>query len=441
MIGDRIEVNIAGGLDVELPRMIRVKQKFETPTEDDVAGAVLKQFENPEIRNRIKPGMRIAVGCGSRGIANIAVCVSTVISQLKALGAEPFIFPAMGSHGSASAEGQISVLKKLGISEETMGVPIKSSMDVVQLGVTETGGMPVYFDKNADEADAVIVVCRIKAHTNFRAPVESGIIKMLVIGAGKIAGATSIHSQGFELFHELLPQAGKVIMAKKNFLFGVAMVENANEDTALVEIVPAEKVLDREPELLAMSMKLMPKLQFDGFDVLIVDRMGKNISGTGMDTNIIGRNSRDTVWERKPAIKKIAVLGLTPETDGNASGANAADVVTMRFYREYDPAKTYANVIAATLLDGGQIPMIMNTDKGAVQLAIKTVQRTLPKDVTVVHIPNTLEIVNIDVSENLLPYIEAHPDKFEVIGELAPLDFDADGNLTPMPTHGAKGDE
>ena len=440
MIGNRIEVNIAGGLDVELPRMVRVRQKFKTPSIDDIAGAVRAQFDNQDIRDRIKPGMRIAVGCGSRGIANVAECAGAVIAQLQALGAEPFIFPAMGSHGAASAEGQAKVLDSLGINEQTMGCPIVSSMEVVELGRLDNG-MPVYFDKHAAEADAVVLVCRVKVHTNFRAPIESGIVKMLVIGMGKIAGASAVHWHGFDSFKELLPKTGQFIMEHKNFLFGVAMVENAADETALVEIVPGEKVLEREPELLALSKELMPRLQFDEIDVLVVDRMGKNITGAGMDPNITGRNARGTEWERKPDIKKIAVLGLTPETDGNATGLSGADVITMRLYRDFDPGKTYANVIAATLLDGAAIPMIMNTDKEAVQLAVKTVLRTLPKDTKIVHIANTLEIIEIDVSENLLPYIEANPSMFEVTGELAPLDFDPEGNLALMPSHGVKGDE
>lgn len=440
MIGDKIEVNIAGGLDVDLPRMVRVRQKFLTPRVEDVAAAVIEQFKDPAIQGRVKPGMTVAVGCGSRGIANVAECARTVVAQLQALGAKPFIFPAMGSHGAASAEGQVKVLDSLGINEKSMGCPIKSSMDVVELGKLDNG-MPVYFDKHAAAADAVVLVCRVKAHTNFRAPIESGIVKMLVIGMGKIAGATALHWHGFESFAELLPKAGEFIMARQNFLFGVAMVENAAEETALVEIVPAERVLEREPELLEKSKALMPRLQFDEIDVLIVDRMGKNITGAGMDPNIIGRNCRGTEWEKKPDIKKVAVLGLTPETDGNATGLSGADVITMRLYRDFDPGKTYANVIAATLLDGAAIPMIMNTDREAVQLATKTVLRTLPQDATIVHIANTLEITDLDVSEPLLPYIKANPSLFEVVGELAPMDFDAEGNLALMPSHGVKGDE
>ena len=246
MIGDNITVNVAGGLDVELPRMVRVRQKFETPILDDPVAVVTEQFENPRIRERVKPGMRIAVGCGSRGIANIAGCARTVIDELKALGAEPFIFPAMGSHGAASAEGQVKVLASLGISEATMGCAVKSSMDVVELGKLDNG-MPVFLDHYAAAAEAVALICRVKPHTNFRAPIESGICKMLVIGAGKIRGATTVHWHGFEAFAEILPAAAALIMKQKNFLFGVAMLENAADETAKVEIVPGEDVFTREP--------------------------------------------------------------------------------------------------------------------------------------------------------------------------------------------------
>ena len=249
MIGDKIEVNIAGGLDIDLPRMIRVRQKFECLELENITASVVEQLKDPAIREKIKPGMSIAVGCGSRGIANVAECALAVITELKSLGAEPFIFPAMGSHGAASAEGQVKVLASFGISEQTMGVPIKSSMEVVQFGELDNG-MPVYFDKNAAEADAVVLVCRVKAHTNFRGPIESGICKMLVIGAGKIRGASSTHWYGFDSFAELIPKGAEHIMQHVNFLFGVAMVENAEDRTALVEVVPGEKVLEREPELL-----------------------------------------------------------------------------------------------------------------------------------------------------------------------------------------------
>ena len=431
MIGDRIEVNIAGGLDIPLPRMVHVRQKFATPRIDDVAGAVAAQFQRPEVRAKIKPGMTIAVGCGSRGIANIAEAARQVVAELKALGAKPFIFPAMGSHGGATAEGQREVLEGYGITEEFVGCPIHSQMEVVEVGKLDSG-MPIYMDKLAAAADGVVVVCRVKPHTNFRAPIESGIVKMITIGMGKIIGATELHTQGMDMFGTLLPAAAKLIMSKKNVLLGVAMVENAADETAIIEAVPGEQIFDREPVLQAKAKEMMARLQFDEIDVLIVEKIGKNISGSGMDPNITGRNCRFVEWNMKPLVKKIAVLGLTPETHGNATGVGGADVITMRLYKELDIGKTYANVITSTYLDGAAIPIIMNTDQDAIRLAVKTVVRVKPEDTKIVRIANTLEVMDIHVSEPMLPFIKANPSMFEIVGELEPFKFDAKGTLYPM---------
>jgi hypothetical protein len=430
MIGDRIEVNIAGGLDIPLPRMVHIRQKFSTPKLTSVKQTVADEFKRPEVRAKIKPGMTIAVGCGSRGIANIAECAKQVIVELQALGAKPFIFPAMGSHGGATPEGQREVLESYGISESFVGCPIHSQMDVVELGKLD--GMPVYMDKLAAAADGVVLVCRVKPHTNFRAPIESGIVKMMTIGMGKIIGASELHTNGMDSFGELLPAAAKFIMSKKNFLLGVGMVENAADETAIIEVVPAEQVFEREPVLQAKAKEFMPRICFDEVDVLIVEHIGKNISGAGMDPNITGRNNRFIEWQAKPLVKKIVVLGLTPETHGNACGIGLADVTTMRLYKEMDIPKTYANIIASTYLDGGMIPMVMNTDEEAIRLAIKTVVRVKPQDVKIVRIRNTLELVDIHVSEPLMKQVRANPSQFEVVGEPEALKFDAKGILYPM---------
>jgi hypothetical protein len=431
MIGDRIEVNIAGGLDIALPRMVHVRQKFQTKKLDSVTRTVVEQFKRPEVRAKVKSGMSIAVGCGSRGINNIAECAKAVVGELKALGAKPFIFPAMGSHGGATAEGQREVLEGYGITESYVGCPIRATMEVVELGKLEDG-MPVYMDKFAAEADAVVLIPRVKPHTNFRAPIESGIVKMLSIGMGKIIGATTLHTYGMDMFGELLPKTAKLILARKNILFGVAMVENAADETAIIEIVPSEQIFEREPVLLAKAKELMPRLQFDEIDVLVVEKIGKNISGSGMDPNITGRNCRFIEWNVKPLVKKIAILGLTPETHGNATGLGAADVITMRLYKEIDIAKTYANIIASTYLDGGAIPMIMNNDEDAIRLAVKTVVRVKPQDCKIVRIRNTLELVDIHVSEPLMAQVRANAAQFEVVGQPEPLKFDAKGLLYPM---------
>ena len=430
MIGDRIEVNIAGGLDIPLPRMVHIRQRFSATKLASVSQAVANQFKRPEVRAKVKPGMTVALGCGSRGIANIAESVKQVVAELKALGAKPFIFPAMGSHGGATAEGQRAVLEGYGITESFVGCPIRASMEVVELGKVDA--MPVYMDRLASEADAFAFVCRIKPHTNFRAPIESGIVKMMTIGMGKIVGATELHTYGMDSFGELLPKAARFIMSKKTFLFGVGMLENAADETAVIEVVPAEQLFDREPVLQAKAKELMPRLQFDEIDVLIVERIGKNISGAGMDPNITGRNNRFIEWEAKPLVKKIVTLGLTPETHGNACGIGYADVITMRLYKEMDIGYTYANVIASTYLDGAVIPMIMNTDEEAIRLAVKTVVRVKPQDCRIVRIRNTLELVDIQISEPLMKLVRANPGQFEVVGEPEALKFDTKGVLYPM---------
>lgn len=430
MIGDRIEVNIAGGLDIRLPRMVHIRQKFKTQKVDNIAQAVTEQFKRPEVRAKVKPGMSIAVGVGSRGIANIAECTRQVIAELKALGAKPFVFPAMGSHGGATAEGQRQVLEDYGVTENFIGCPIRSSLEVVQLGTLE--GMPVYMDKTASEADGFAFVCRIKPHTNFRAPIESGIVKMMAIGMGKITGATELHTNGMDAFGELLPKAARFIMSKKNFLIGVGMVENAADETALIEAVPAEQLWEREPVLQAKAKQMMARICFDEVDVLVIEHMGKNISGSGFDPNITGRNARFIEWNMQPLVKKIVVLGLTPETHGNATGVGSADVITMRLYKEIDIAKTYTNIIASTYLDGGGIPMIMNTDADAIRLAAKTVVRKKPEDTRIVRIRNTLELIDIQVSEPLMGEVRARPEQFEIVGEPEAFKFDGKGTLYPM---------
>lgn len=431
MIGDKIEVNIAGGLsNLALPRMAHIRQKFKTQKVANVSQTVAEQFKRPEVAAKVKPGMKIALGVGSRGIANIAECVKQTVAEIKALGGQPFVFPAMGSHGGATAEGQRQVLEDYGVTESYVGCPIRSSLDVVELGKVD--GMPVYMDKYAAEADGYAFVCRIKPHTNFRAPIESGIVKMMTIGMGKIIGASELHTFGMDMFGELLPKAARFIMSKKNFLFGVGMVENAADETAIIEAVPAEQLWEREPVLQAKAKEMMARIYFDEVDVLIIETMGKNISGSGFDPNITGRNSRFIDWNMKPLVKKIVVLGLTPETHGNATGLGLADVITMRLYKEVDVTKTYTNVIASTYLDGAVIPMIMNTDEEAIRLAVKTVVRVKPEDCRIVRIRNTLDLVDIHVSEPLLAQAKANSNLFEVVGEPQAIKFDGKGVIYPM---------
>jgi hypothetical protein len=438
MIPDRIEVNIAGGLDMPLPRMATVRQKFEAEQLRDIPGAIAREFQRIEVRSRVKPGQVIAVGCGSRGVAHIGEIAKCVIRELQALGARPFVFPAMGSHGAATAEGQRKVLASYGITEDATGVPVRATMETVVVGHLPDG-TPVHMDRYAAEADAVVVINRIKPHTAFRGATESGLTKMLSIGIGKIIGASTYHMHGMDTFPELLPRIRDVHLKARNVLFGVGVVENAYDETALIEVVPAERLASREPELQAMAKRMMPQLYFDEIDVLVIDEMGKNISGAGFDPNITGRNRRAVKWQAKPLVKKIVVLGLTRETMGNATGVGGADVITMRLYRELDVPSTYANIITSANLDGAAIPMIMNDDHDAIALAVKTVVRVKPQDCRIVRIRNTLQLGEIQVSEAMLAEVRAQPDKFEVLGEPAPLQFDSHGSLAPLlrPVHAA----
>ena len=429
MIGlsDRIECNISGGFDVPLPRMVPVRVTFEKPVLQDIPGAVASGFASGNLKSVIQPGMSIAIGCGSRGVANIAQAAKAVVDQVKALGGKPFIFPAMGSHGSATAEGQASVLAGYGITEAEMGCPIRATMETVELGSLEDG-TPVYIDRFAAEADGIALINRVKPHTNFRAPLESGIVKMMTIGMGKIKGANTLHTHGMDSFGDLLPKVARLIMAKTNFLFGVGLVENADHETAMVEVMPAASLFEQETKLQTRSKELIGRLLFDEIDVLLIDEMGKNISGAGFDPNVTGRNNRNVPWDSKPAIQKIVVLDLTPITHGNATGLGLADVITMKLFKQVDPMPTYSNVITSAYLDGGAIPMIMNTEEEALKLAVRACVRVKPAESRIVRIKNTLELSEILVSEPMLPLVEAHP-QMSVAGAPAAFTFDAQGNL------------
>jgi len=433
MIEDKIEVNIAGGLDVALPRMVNVRQKFDGTHLGDIPATVAREFQRPEVRARIKPGQVIAVGCGSRGIANISIIAKCVIRELQALGGKPFIFPAMGSHGAATAEGQKKVLEGYGISEASMGVPVKASMDTVIVGNLDDG-TPVHMDRFAAEAEGIVVINRVKPHTAFRGATESGVTKMLSIGIGKITGAATYHQHGMDTFPTLLPKVRDVNLARRNVLLGVGIVENAHDQTALIEVMPAGQISTREPLLQEMAKRLMPQLYFDEIDVLIIDEMGKNISGAGFDPNITGRNRRSVKWNFGPKVKKIVVLGLTPETHGNATGLGGADVITMRLFREIDIPSTYANIITSMNLDGGAIPLVMNTEREAIQLAVKTVVRVKPENCRIVRIRNTLDIAQIQVSEPLLGEVRSRPEHFQIASPAAAFAFDAEGRLAALPS-------
>ena len=413
-----------------MPKMAAVLQRFDDAHISDVEKAVREQLTRPEIAARVNSGMRIAIGAGSRGIENIGITVRATVQALRELGAEPFVFPAMGSHGGATPEGQQAVLAGYGITEEDVGAPIRATMDTILIGEMKDG-TPVHMDRYAHEADGVVLINRIKPHTSFRGPIESGVVKMIVIGMGKIQGATHMHAHGMDLFPELLPRVAAFLMERTSILFGIGVVENAYDRTAIIEALLPDALVEREVELQAKAKSLMGRLYFSDIDILLIDQMGKEISGAGFDPNITGRNHRGVTGFDDPKVQKIVVLDLTKMTNGNATGLGLADVITRKLYDAIDYPSTYGNVITSAYLDGALIPIAMPTDQQAVQLAIKTLVRVKQGQARIVRIRDTLSIDKISVSEPMLTEVKQHPD-MSIIGEPEPFDFAPDGTLRPM---------
>lgn len=414
---------------IRLPRMIQVRQSFVSGSQimRPIEHTVAEEIGKPEIRRRIQPGMRIAVGVGSRGIDQLARIVKAVVAELKTLGAQPFIVPAMGSHGGATAEGQAELLAGYGITEELTGAPIRASMETVRLGSVPEGG-EVFFDRIAyEEADGIVAIARIKPHTDFKAPVESGITKMLVIGFGKHKGATYLHRYGFDRFGTLLPAVGKLVIERTPFLFGLGIIEDAFHRTALIEAVPLESLPRREEELLVTAKQLMPRLWPSDIDVLVVDEIGKNISGCGMDPNVIGRSGSSRSFGDGPSIRHIVVGGLTEATKGNAVGIGLADFTTRSVAEQIDFAAMYTNVLTAMDVAGGKLPLVMASDREAVAAAVYTAGMRSPDRVRIVRIRNTLELRHILVSETMIADIREHP-MMEIGGPPREWRFDRDGN-------------
>ena len=424
------EIPIAGGLNVALPKMATVHQHFDGTHISDVEQVVLTEMARPEISARVTPGMTVAIGAGSRGVANIDTAVRATVQALRERGAEPFIFPAMGSHAGATAEGQQALLAGYGITEDGVGAPVRASMDTVQIAEM-ADGTPLHIDRHAHDSDGIVLINRIKPHTTFRGAIESGIAKMIVIGMGKIQGATHMHWHGMDRFPEVLPKAATAIMENSSFLFGVGMVENAYDQTAIVEALLPNTLLEHEAELQAKAKSLMGRLYFSDIDLLLIDRMGKEISGAGFDPNISGRNSRGVSGFDDPRVQKIVVLGLTEKTKGNATGLGLADVITKRLFDAIDYPATYGNVITSAYLDGALIPISMPTDQQAIQLAVKTLIRVKRGEARIVRIRDTLSLEKIVVSEPMLSEVDQHAD-MSITGEAEPFAFAADGTLDPM---------
>jgi len=419
---DNVQINIPGGLDFDVPKMIKVKQNFEDHKIDDVALAVKNEILKPEITQTIKAGASIAIGVGSRGVANIDIAVKSLVSSLKELGAVPFIFPAMGSHGGGTVENQTALLAGYGVTEDKVGAEIRATMETV-VPVVLDDGTKVHMDKFAYEADGVILINRVKPHTNFRGAIESGIVKMMTIGMGKINGASELHgSYPMSNFGTALPNAANHLLEKINFLFGVGLVEDAYDHTAIVEAIPSDQLFDKEANLQSMAKKLMGKICFDQIDVLVIDEIGKEISGGGCDPNITG-NKNEPGFEN-PNVSKIVLLDLTDKTKGNATGFAAADVITKKLFDKIDFPTTYANVVASSKLEGGKIPIPMKDGDEAVRLALKTLNGIDPINARVVRIKNTLKLAEIYVSESMLNEVDSNS-MLEAITSPAEMSFNS----------------
>ena len=406
--------------EIILPKFVKVKQNFDAEKIKDVEA---------EVRVKIAPflndliGKKIAVGVGSRGVANIAKVTKTVIDSLKKAGAKPFIIPVMGSHGGATPEGQAEILASYGVSKESMGVEINASVDVENIGEYEPG-FPIYVAKSALEADGIVIIPRIKPHTCFRGKIESGVCKMLVIGLGKQRGAESVHSQGFGRFAELIPGVGCMIAKKTKVLFAVALVENAYDETCRIEVIPRSDILTLKREIVLQeeSKQKMPKILIPKFDVLIIEQIGKNISGDGQDPNITGLYFTKYV-SGGPKYQRCAILDVTNESHGNSNGVGVADVTTRKLFDKTDFIKMYTNCFTSTEIAPGKIPMVAATTEDAIKTAVKMCNGIKSGEHKIVWIKNTSEIGEIIVSEPLLKEIKANPN-LEIISDVEKMKFD-----------------
>ena len=411
------------------PKMFLAQRNIKSPKIDDVRGAVLNEMRDLNIRGKIKPGMRIAITAGSRGIANIALILSTMVAELMHYGAKPFIVPSMGSHGGATPAGQAGILKVLGITEDSMGCSIKSQMDVVELTRTPEG-FPVYLDKEAVAADGIVVVNRVKPHTEYSGDIESGLMKMMTIGLGKHKGALSAHSYAVQYgYQKVITSIGREILKKAPILFGLALVENGHDETARITALPPDLFEVTERRLLQEAKNYLARLPFDKLDILIVEEMGKEISGTGIDTNVIGRvmfvGSPEPL---APRITRIVVLDLTEESQGSATGVGLADFVTRRLVNKINPQVTYINCFTAMTPEKARIPATGETDREAIEWAFQTIGAVDPRQARVVKIKNTLHLDEIHVSESLFPELGMNAE-WSLKGTGRELSFDPMGNL------------
>lgn len=415
--------------DVELPEMFPARQTFPREHIEDAAGETRRLLQEKGLDALVRSGMTVAITGGSRGIDNIPVVIRETAAFLKELGAKPFIVPAMGSHGGSTARGQAEILRSYGITEEFCGCPIVSSMETVQIGTVRDEGkeLPVLIDRHAAQADGIVAINRVKPHTAFRGPYESGILKMLSIGLGKQVGADSMHKDGFKYFKTRIPLFGNFIRTHTNVLFAVALVENAYDETNLIEVMKNEEIPQREPELLKYAFGMMPRLLVGETDVLVVQEIGKNFSGSGMDPNITG-NWSTPYGSGGLKKQRTVVLDLAAASHGSGVGVGHADTTTLKFFNKMDFLASYPNALTATTTLSVKLPMVMRDDEMAIKAAVKICTEVEREKLRVVLIRNTLSMEHIYLSKAYLGQIKQIPG-LEAEGTPGPLPFDGDGNL------------
>jgi hypothetical protein len=411
-----------------LPKMFEIEQELISVKIQNVKDEVRHTLN---LHSRIKPGDSIAITAGSRGIANIVDIIAAVVEEIKKCGGKPFIVPAMGSHGGATPEGQVKLLANYGIAPEHVGAPIVSSLEVDVIGHLEDG-TAVYMSRDAHTADGIVVVNRVKPHTDFKDEIESGLAKMMVIGLGKQKGAETLHSFLADGYHKMLVKMAKIILEKTNIICGLAIVENGYHETAIIKAIPPEKIIEEEIELQKIAKKYLARIPFKEIDLLVIDEIGKEISGAGMDPNITGRFYVPTEYEpQAPKVGKIVVLNLTPDSEGNATGLGAADLTTRRLFDKIDFEKTFVNTLTSGWVEASKIPTFLSCDRDAILMGLRTAGVRDHKRAKIVLIKNTLELKRFLISEALKEEIEQTPElkKVKIVSEERDMVFDVLGNL------------
>ncbi len=420
-----IHFKVEGMEGIQIPKMVKIRQKYPSDKIEDIKGVLETKLDALSNKQDLA-GKRIAITAGSRGIPHIDMITRTICDRLKAWGAEPFIVPAMGSHGGGTVEGQLEVINGYGITEEAMGVPILASMDTVLIGEMPDG-TPIYCDKYAAEADGIVLLNKVKPHTDFKGEHESGLLKMIAIGLAKHKGASWFHMQGFDTFAVRIPIVAKEFLEKMNVVFGVGLVQNAYDEISEIDVMEKDKIVEKDHELLEIARNRLAKLKFDNIDVLIVDKIGKNISGEGQDPNVTGRSFMPG-FEDDFHTQKLFIRGLTEESHHNACGLGLADVTTRRCLETVDWESTWVNLGTNTMIDGGKIPVYQNNDKEALLLAIRTCRKIDYNKARIARIPDTLHLDEIEISESLIPDI-IDRDDVEIISEPYEMPFDENDNM------------